>query len=290
MLGRTKYADINGNLSDRLAEKRALIAVHRGSWGGDIIQNTCLAYELALKMGGDMFEVDLVQSTDGTVYCFHDGNETRVLGVRENIKTMSSAQIDAFEPVNQVGGRSEQKIERFENVLERFTKGELFNIDRAWDIFPQILPMLDRHPGVRNQVLIKAPVNESALAAMAAHPVKYMFMPICYGMEDVKKTFAREDINTVGAEIIASSPKDELFLDESIQAIHDMGLFTWVNAITLGSVRSHPLFGLLDDNISIKQNPDLGWGRLFDKKIDILQTDWPSLLNEYRAEYFSRKA
>lgn len=31
MLGRTKYADINGNLSDRLAEKRALIAVHRGS-------------------------------------------------------------------------------------------------------------------------------------------------------------------------------------------------------------------------------------------------------------------
>lgn len=287
MLGRKIYADYNENLSMRLKEKRALIAVHRGSWGGDIVQNTCLAYELALKMGGDMFEIDLIQSTDGVIYCFHDGNEIRVLGTFDNIKTMSSEQIDAFDPINLVGGRSEQRIERFENVLKRFDRGELYNIDRAWDIFPQVFALLDKYPQARYQALIKAPMNEAALRALSEHPVKYMFMPICRSMRDVYDAYEREDINTVGAELLAETSEDELFQDENIKRIHDMNLFTWANAITLGSVRTRALYALLDDNISLKVHPDAGWGKLLKKRIDVLQTDWPSLLYQYREQYFA---
>ena len=56
----------------------------------------------------------------------------------------------------------------------------------------------------------------------------------------------------------------------------------WVNAITLGDVRTKPLYAKLDDDVSILQDPALGWGKLFEKKIDIIQTDWPAILYQYR--------
>ena len=35
-LGQARYAQINTPLSQKLAQKKCLIAVHRGSWGGNI--------------------------------------------------------------------------------------------------------------------------------------------------------------------------------------------------------------------------------------------------------------
>ena len=40
MVGQERFQDINKALNARLAEKKVLIAVHRGSWGGSIIENT----------------------------------------------------------------------------------------------------------------------------------------------------------------------------------------------------------------------------------------------------------
>ena len=50
----------------------------------------------------------------------------------------------------------------------------------------------------------------------------------------------------------------------------------------LGNIGVKPLYGELDDDVSILRDPALGWGALFDKKIDIIQTDWPALLWQYR--------
>ena len=58
MFGRQEYREINGNLNRQLEEKQVLIAVHRGTWGGNVIQNTIQAYRIALDMGGDIFECD----------------------------------------------------------------------------------------------------------------------------------------------------------------------------------------------------------------------------------------
>ena len=59
----------------------------------------------------------------------------------------------------------------------------------------------------------------------------------------------------------------------------------WVTdrALTLTDVPPYkPLYGDLDDDISILEGPDRGWGRLFDKQIDVIQTDWPALVKNYR--------
>ncbi len=285
MYGQERYAAINRVLNEQIARKKHLIAVHRGSWGGNIIQNTVEAYIAAIKMGADMVESDVNSSTDGVLYSFHDGHEPDVFGVNRNIKTMDSAEIESYHPINTVSLRCSRRINRLTEILEFLPEGVLLNIDRAWDIYPQVLEVLDRYPKAVSQVVLKAPLKaKAALEALSAHPVKYMFMPICYSHADVDEALAYTDVNTVGAEIIAPDETAELFGDEAIAAIHGKGLYCWVNAINLGDVGRAGLFGGLDDDVSVIRDPALGWGRLFDKQIDIIQTDWPALLKAYREE------
>ena len=40
MIGKECYAEINSTLDALLAEKKVLVAVHRGAWGGNIVENT----------------------------------------------------------------------------------------------------------------------------------------------------------------------------------------------------------------------------------------------------------
>lgn len=278
-----RYAQINTPLSQKLTQKKCLIAAHRGSWGGNITQNTVGAYKAALQMGADIVETDVTATTDGVLYSFHDGNEQRVFGVEKSIRQMDSKEVENYHPINTCNELTAARINRLTEVLDFLSHGELLNIDRAWNIIPQLLEVLDRYPNAKYQVVIKAPLKaKAAYEYLNAHPVKYMFMPICYSFEDVEAALSYPDLNVVGCEIIAFDEQMELFSDESIQRIHDRNLFVWVNAVTLGDVGVRPLYAKLDDDVSVLEDPSLGWGKLFEKKIDVMQTDWPALLYQYR--------
>ena len=282
-LGQMRYAQINTPLSQKLTQKKCLIAAHRGSWGGNITQNTVGAYKAALQMGADIVETDVTATTDGVLYSFHDGNEQRVFGVEKSIRQMDSKEVENYHPINTCNELTAARINRLTEVLDFLSHGELLNIDRAWNIIPQLLEVLDHYPNAKYQVVIKAPLKaKAAYEYLNAHPVKYMFMPICYSFEDVEAALSYPDLNVVGCEIIAFDEQMELFSDESIQRIHDRNLFVWVNAITLGDVGVRPLYAKLDDDVSVLEDPSLGWGKLFEKKIDVMQTDWPALLYQYR--------
>ena len=278
-----RYAQINTPLSQKLAQKKCLIAAHRGSWGGNITQNTVGAYKAALQMGADIVETDVNATTDGVLYSFHDGNEQRVFGVEKSIRQMDSKEVESYHPINTCNELTAARINRLTEVLDFLSHGELLNIDRAWNIIPQLLEVLDRYPNAKYQVVIKAPLKaKAAYEYLNVHPVKYMFMPICYSFEDVEAALSYPDLNVVGCEIIAFDEQMELFSDESIQRIHDRNLFVWVNAVTLGDVGIRPLYAKLDDDVSVLEDPSLGWGKLFEKKIDVMQTDWSALLYQYR--------
>lgn len=80
MVGKKEYAQINELLNARLDAKKVLIAVHRGAWGGNIIEGTVPSLELALKMGADMFECDLLcEDLPITVRLIEHINEVRIL-------------------------------------------------------------------------------------------------------------------------------------------------------------------------------------------------------------------
>jgi glycerophosphoryl diester phosphodiesterase len=281
MIGQKKYRTINSLLNQKLEEKGVLIAVHRGSPGAHIIENTIPAYKAAIQLNGDMLEVDVIKSTDGVLYTFHDGQEKRLLNESDNIKTMDSAKIDSLKFRNAIGHVSNYKVERLTDVLTAFKGDVLINIDRAWDIWPELLPALDQHQ-MMEQILLKGPVIQEQLEYLNDYPSKYMFMPIIHSENDIKTVLEYTNINLVGMELIVDSETHPLFQDETISNLKSKDLFIWANAIVLDDEKI--LFAKYDDNMSIIQDPALGWGRLFDKNIDIIQTDWPALLSAYRSD------
>ena len=290
--GKACYASNNSLLNTKLEQKKHLIAVHRGSWGGNIIQSTIPAFIAAFKMGADMVECDINRTTDGLLYAFHDGWEKDVLHADKSIKQMSSAEVEAHLPYNTTHAQNCHPIEKLSSILNWLPADRMINLDRAWDIFPWLLEELDRHPNAVRQVVLKSSVRgefhgvpvESALEALSRHPVKYMYMPICYTLEDVETALRLKDVNVVGCELIAHTAEDELFQNEAVAYLHQQGLFAWANALQLGNIGAEPLYGFLDDDTSVMQDPELGWGELFLKGIDIVQTDWPALLYAYRKE------
>lgn len=282
MIGQEKFSVINRILNQRLEEKKVLIAVHRGAWGGNIIENTNPSFELALQMGADMFECDLAKSTDGVIYAFHDGYEKRLLAQQDNIRTMSSEQIDSLEFLNSIGDASGCHVQRFEEVLQYFTHGELFNIDRAWPILPQMHEVLCKYPHALQQAVIKTPVKEEYLEFFQNCPVKYMYMPIAYSMDEVRKVLSYDNINVVGVEAIASSEDSEMFAEENIRWMRQQGLYVWVNTIRLSAWKRHILSAGYDDDKALLGDPDGSWGVLMRRGYNVLQTDWPYQLSRYR--------
>ena len=285
--GQDRFKETNELLNAKFAEKNVLICAHRGSWHGNVIQNTTIAYKAALMQGADILETDTTATVDDVVFSLHDGVEPRLFNKPWRCSLeMSSGEIEAIYPLNALGEASTHRVQRLEDICAFLTHGELINVDRGWRARDLVLPVLDRFPYMQKQAILKAPLNaEALLEQLDSHPVPYMFMPICYNLADVEKALSYRSLNMVGVELIAHTVEDELYSDEAIEYIHSKKLFCWVNALVITDCNPKaPLYGLLNDDISILEGPESGWGALMEKKIDVIQTDWPAILRDFRKE------
>lgn len=279
--------DASQFLQQRLQEKKVLIAVHRGAWGGSIIENTVPAYEAALNMGADMFECDVAKSTDGVLYAIHDGYEMRLLHKRKNIKTLDSKTINRLRYFNSIGNPTDQPVQRLEEVLDHFRSGELYNLDRAWSILPELHTVLQRFPHAMAQAIIKTPAKSQYLDFFRECPTKYMYMPICRTREALDEVLSRDCINLVGVELIVSSPEHPLFDKNLLRQLRERGLFIWVNAITLSNREKHILSAGFDDDLALRKGPEVAWGKLMEQGFNVIQTDWPAQLSRFRDNFLS---
>ena len=74
--------------------------------------------------------------------------------------------------------------------------------------------------------------------------------------------------------------EEDLFFDRKyIKKLQERGYFAWLNAIIFNDVRI--LYAGYNDNVSILEGPEKGWGVLVNNGADIIQTDWPQILSRY---------
>ena len=281
MFGQPKFAAQNAPINQRLAEVGVLVVAHRGCGHGSIADNTALAVKAAMLSGADVVELDVSASRDGEFFCFHDGYEPEVLGLQSNLQTLTAAEIDqaSYLWVDRPGRRA--RVERLLPLLQSFRgSGVLFNLDRSWWRWPQLLRAL-RGLRMTDQLILKSPAwEEAALARLREFGVKFPFIPICATPEDVYRTVGDPDLNTVGVELITTTQDHPWFNPQVIKEFHDLGVFCFVNAETLTT--GIPLFGGMDDELAIDQGPESVYGALLDLGIDAIQTDWPWLVREVR--------
>lgn len=278
VLGQPQFAELNRRLRQAANARSPLVAVHRGQNSGSVVENTAKAVRSAIVAGADIVEIDVIESTDGNFFTFHNGYERAYFGLGRDIRTLSTAEMEQLQYSMYVSGDAEKYgLERLETILESFPE-TILNLDRSWEYWERLLPLMDRF-NCSERVLFKSPVSEEWLEYLAAHAVKYPYMPIVKTMSEVELVLNWPDVNTVAVEVVAASSESELASPQFVREMHERNLLVQLNALNLPN--RVPLFLGWDDEVSVLQDPDLGWGRLVDHGADIVQTDWPMLLNRY---------
>ncbi len=257
--------------------KRPLIAAHRGVCGGNIPCNTVEAFDIALRQGADIIELDLSRSSDGKFFVFHPGMERITLYSPLEIRQMTAAQTEQLHPVNADSTVTPYKVSCFDDVLEHLKGRCLINVDKFF-YWPEEAAAVIRRHGMQDQVIVKTYDNEDAFQRVEQTAPDMPYMVITR-----KDTFSEQlnkrPMRYIGTEVLFKDENDPLASHEYIERMHAMGLKVWVNAIVY-NYRT-VLAGGHSDDVAMTNSEENGWGWLIDRGFDIIQTDWTLPLKLY---------
>lgn len=264
-------------LARRRGEGRALVMAHRGTAGATVPENTARACQAAVLSGADIVEIDVLESTDGVFFAFHDGQEPSRLGRDIDLRELHSTEIATLPFAGIIAPATPAVVETLDSVLtglwDRFPDA-LVNLDRSWPYWPQLLPFLDGYHDPE-RLILKSPVADRDWRRLQQHEVKYPYIGICRTVNDVDEMIAALDLNVVGLELIASDELSPFYDPGYLRELQGRGLVLLANAEIVGSDN---LFAGHDDDESLFGSSTGGWNRLLDLGFDIIQTDWPWLL------------
>lgn len=271
----TKSDSIRARLLDGNG-KDGLVALHRGDWR-NYVENSLEAIQGAIDMDADIVEIDLWRTADGELILMHDKRVDRTTTGKGLIADMTMEQINELRLRTTVGGRTPYRIPTLRQALQLGKGKILFNLDKAFDYFDQVVEILDE-TGTTDQVIMKsaAPADE-VLERYGKYLDKIIYMPLvnCNDDEAVHriKDYV-EKLHPVAFELCYADSTAR-YIPECAAAARQGGARVWINTLW-GS-----LCGGRDDFASIK-DPDAGYGYLIDNfDCTIIQTDQPKRTIEY---------
>ncbi len=260
------------------AKENILVVAHRGAAGGNVPCNTMTAYEIALKQGADMIEIDVSCSIDGKLFLFHPGMEEEHLGIKADLKSMTYDEIMKLKYINYDKTPTQFGIAGFDDFLEQF-KGRCFiNIDKFWDNPEKIHKAIKDH-GMIDQMLVKSKLSKKSIDVLESFCPELMYMPIVSEEHPMHCELMKRNINYIGAEILFKKDNSPLAGKEFIDMMHSDGKLVWVNSIIYDHLEQ--LAGGHSDDTAMTVSEDYGWGWLADRGFDFIQTDWTMMLVDY---------
>ena len=257
------------------------IAAHRGSCGGNIPPNTSAAYEAALYQGANILEADVARSADGVFYMFHtgSGNEKYYLGIDCAFEDLTSKELDKIHLNNELGKDTLYRLNRLEDILLQFKGRCIINLDRSWEYWEEIMPMV-RKMDMVDQILLKSPCKKEWIEKAGAVAPDFAYMPIIN--EDIAHFYELGGDRLpgfIGAELVFATEESPILRDCTVEMLHKDGKIAWGNSIQFSAKKI--LSAGHNDDISLSGNPDAGWGWLIRHGFDIIQTDWVCALKNY---------
>ena len=247
------------------------VVAHRGAAGSNIPCNTIPAFDIALKVGASILEMDLFKSTDGKIFIFHTGKESYQLNKNIDLTKLDSEEIKKLRLINVDFYPTQWGINSFDDVLEHFKGRCILNLDRIGDCIPDVIKAVERH-NMKDQVLLKHAPIPSVLKIIEDVAPDYMFMPIYMEEDNASEIIEKMNINYIGAELVFKTEESPVIQPEYIESMKKRGKTLWGNAVLYNY--KIPLSAGHTDDVSMIDDPDKGWGWLVDHGFDIIQTDW----------------
>lgn len=265
-------------ISNILSQKKPLLAAHRGVCGANIPCNTLAAYAIALQQGADIIELDVSKSLDGELFAFHPGMEPVYLKCGKMISEMTAKEVREVPLLNQDEVPTHYRVPTLEEALAFLKDKAYINVDKFWTDVEGITACI-RRAGVERQAIVKTYLEEDALREVEKFAPDLMFMPMVRHKDESTEMLLKRNINLIGNEVLFDRETDEVISDAYIAEMHRKGLLIWANAIVYNE--KDVISAGHTDDVSLTEDPDLGWGWLIRKKVDIIQTDWPLMLKQY---------
>ncbi|MGM9624354.1 MAG: glycerophosphodiester phosphodiesterase family protein, partial [Eubacteriales bacterium] len=212
------------------AAERILIAAHRGVSGGNIPCNTMAAYEIALRQGADIVEIDVAVTADKQLYVFHPGMEPAHLCSKTYIKDMTADEVEQLRFVNQDDTPTTDRISRLDDVLELIKGRAYVNIDKFWTAMPEITAAVRRH-GMEQDVIIKTAADPKWFDMVEEIAPELPYMPIISETDTCTELLMKRNINFIGAEVLFRTEQSQTADPEYITEMHKKGLLLWANSI-----------------------------------------------------------
>ena len=260
------------------AKENIIVVAHRGAAGGNIPCNTMAAYEIALKQGADMLEVDLNCSRDGKLFLFHPMMELSHMNLPLLLNTLSYKAVSKMHYVNFDRTKTQFTVPSFDDFLEQFKGRCYINIDKFWSNPQKIYEAIKRH-GMIDQCLVKSKPSEKVFRLLEEMAPELPYMPIVRDSHELHGELLKRNINYVGVEALFRKDTEYLASDEFIEKMHRDGVLVWANAIIYDFKQQ--LAGGHSDDTALTVSEDEGWGWLADKSFDFIQTDWTMMLVDY---------
>lgn len=251
--------------------KKVLLVAHRGVCGANIPPNSLQAFQIALNQGADVIELDVDCSADGTLFVQHPKMEKVHLRMQDRIRTYPASVVEQLYLSNADQCRTAWKIPRLEEAL-RLMKGKcVINIDKFWEN-PEKIARLIRKLGMEDQILIKTANRPEYLEAVEQYAPDLYYMTIATDVDVVHEEIQKRRINYVGAEVLFKEEDAPVAGRDYIEKMHREGKIVWVNALVYDY--KAVLAAYHNDDVSMIEDPEKGWGWLADRGFDLIQTDF----------------
>lgn len=266
------FHDVRDNL-----RSKPLIAAHRGVCGGNIPCNTLEAFDIALRQGADIIELDVSRSQDGKMYVFHPEMERVHLYSPVPIKKMESREVEHQRFVNMDCTRTQFHITRLEDALNHLRGRCYINVEKFYMHIPELARII-RDMNMEDQVIVKTFDSPAAFKNMEEYAADIPYMVVTRH-DDFSADLCKRNLRYIGTEVLFEDDTHEMAQQEYVDDMHSLKLLTWVNAIVYDY--REVLAGGHNDDISVLGNEADGWGWLIKQGFDIIQTDWTQSLKLY---------
>lgn len=252
-----------------------LVVAHRADWRF-APENSLAAIENSIRLGADVVELDVQKTKDGQLILMHDKTLDRTTTGKGKVAEWTLDSIRTLRLKNGAALRTKHRVPTLEEALLTAKGRIMVNLDKAYPIFDEIFPILEK-TGTVGQIIMKGskPVAE-VKKDLGKYLNRILYMPIIHldrpGAMRQIDDFMKE-LHPVAFELLFES--DTCQLPKQVRAKLEGKSKIWYNTLWDTMAGGH------DDDKSL-ENPDEGYGYLIDKLgATIIQTDRTAYLLEY---------
>jgi len=224
-------------------------------------ENSLAAFQHSIDSGVDIIETDIRTTKDGKLILMHDGSVDRTTNGEGKVKDFTFAELEKLKLESD--DSQTYRVPLAEDAINLAHGKIMVDLDMK-DVYVKHLVNLVHKTQTKKQVLF-FDSDFAVLDSVILLDSTLMLMPRAHSLEEVK-----EIIERYHPPVIHIDPS--FYTKEVVNAIKASGARIWINA--LGFADAKAKIGIVDS----------GYTPLVEGGANIIQTDYPLILNKYLTE------